>query len=150
MRYVNGFSAARHLTNAGRALILTTLMPLPGDEYITGGAIGGDALLGRTLWALYPAALHTVIVPANRQQVDPWWTTVASSVNVLYMPPGSTYEDRNQRIVDMSNRIYGYPRFPENDPRSRRSGTWQTIRMARRAGKPYGVHILERETHGPS
>ncbi len=142
--HVAGFSASRILDESGRATILRSVGTLAGDEYVTGGAIGGDALLGQLLWAMYPKAVHTVIVPANRRAVDPWWERISERINLIFMPDGSTYEDRNAEIVQRATCLYAYPRFAEHDPRSRRSGTWQTVRLARRAGKSCTVHILER------
>lgn len=59
-------------------------------------------------------------------------------VTVITVPMGRTSHDRkprNQRVVDESTVVYGLPAYPEEDPRSERSGTWQTIRIARRARK---------------
>jgi hypothetical protein len=38
--------------------------------------------------------------------------------------------------------MFGFPAYPENDTRSRRSGTWQAVRMARRAGKLSPWHCV--------
>src|SRR5262249_19060923 len=77
---------------------------------------------------------HIVVVPADRSRVDPWWEG-CPEVTVIEMPEGTTYRDRNAALVARSAAVFGLPAYPEDDPRSRRSGTWQTIRMARRAGK---------------
>jgi len=45
------------------------------------------------------------------------------------------YGERNQDIVDASDVLLIAPLFPENDPKSKRSGTWMTARMADAAGK---------------
>jgi hypothetical protein len=132
------FTAARDLDDGGRAVILNVLAGVPfADRYVTGGAIGGDAFTGRWLALNRPDAWHTVIVPADKSRVDPWWLTVPSSVllEVVPMPPGSTYADRNAEIVKQGTMLFGFPAYPEDDPRSVRSGSWQTIRMARRAAK---------------
>ena len=43
------------------------------------------------------------------------------------------YKDRNQDIVNMgTGALLAAPAYPEDDRRSKRSGTWQTIRMARK------------------
>lgn len=51
------------------------------------------------------------------------------------MPPGTTYADRNARLVDEAHAVFAFPAYPEDDPRSLRSGSWQAARLARRAGK---------------
>ncbi len=46
------------------------------------------------------------------------------------------FRARNSDIVQASGILLACPRYPEQDARSARSGTWQTIRFARRAHKP--------------
>ena len=105
------------------------------DEYITGGCVGGDAYIGRTLYALYPNAHHTVIVPNNWKLVDPWWLTVdGKPVGIFQMPDRSSYRERNQQLVLRATLVYGFPAYPEAHGKSKRSGTWQTIRASRTAG----------------
>lgn len=48
---------------------------------------------------------------------------------VTWMPPAD-YDVRNRRIVAESAELMAAPLYPEDHPLSRRSGTWQTIRMA--------------------
>ena len=56
-------------------------------------------------------------------------------VTVIKMQPGTDYQARNARLVAEATAVFGLPAYPEEDPRSERSGTWQTIRIARRADK---------------
>jgi hypothetical protein len=44
------------------------------------------------------------------------------------------YAERNQDIVDAADVLLAAPRWPENDPKSKRSGTWQTIHKAAAKG----------------
>lgn len=46
-----------------------------------------------------------------------------------------TYKQRNQAIVDACDWLVALPKHPEWDERSSASGTWQTIRMARKQGR---------------
>jgi hypothetical protein len=64
------------------------------------------------------------------------------------MPAGTTYADRNAVLVKRGTFVCGLPAYPEDDPRSRRSGTWQTIRMARRAGKLSRWDCVKPPFHG--
>lgn len=50
-----------------------------------------------------------------------------------------SYPARNAAIVDESAVLVAGPQFPEHDPRSQRSGTWQTVRMARTKGIPIRI-----------
>jgi len=132
-----GFTASRDLDSKGEQVILDVLAGVPdADRYVTGGCIGGDAFIGRWLYRNRPDAEHVVVVPADRSRVDPWWAyEPPGSVTLILMPPGTTYEDRNERIVAESTYLYGFPSYVEGDRRSRRSGSWQTLRMSLRAGK---------------
>jgi hypothetical protein len=124
--------------------VLATQVP-DADRYVTGACRGGDAWTGAWLAYHRETAEHVIIVPANRSQVDPWWTAVPSGlrrVSIVEMPPGTSYKDRNQRLVDLADWVFGFPAFPEEDPRSARSGTWQAIRMARDAGKLSQWHCV--------
>lgn len=113
------------------------LLPLTGARYVTGACEGGDAWIGAFLYFNRPEAEHEVIVPWDHRQIDPWWTRAGRLplITVTQMPAGTTYKDRNQALANRADEVIGFPLFPERDPRSRRSGTWQTIRMARRARK---------------
>lgn len=47
------------------------------------------------------------------------------------------YRERNEDIVFESTHIIGGPQFPKDDERSKRSGSWMTLRMAYDACKPW-------------
>ncbi len=149
LRY--GFSGSRTITEAQERIIADVLESLlPGCEYTTGGCIGVDSFIGRAMWLKYPDATHRIVVPFDRSRVEPWWmhrairdAGPASGVLLEEMPPGTTYRDRNQRIVDHADVLVAFPAHAEDDPKSKRSGTWQTIRMARRAGLEVKVTVLD-------
>jgi hypothetical protein len=131
------FTAARDMNEVDRHYVVVPVLETlpPVSRYVTGGARGGDALIGQWLYAMYPQAEHVLVLPANRSQVDPWWERIGATVTLIEMPPGTDYADRNARGVDEGDATVGFPAYPEQDRRSERSGTWQTIRMAVRAGK---------------
>ena len=132
------FTASRDMDQAAQAgvviSVLTVHVPLVG-RYVTGGCIGGDAFIGRWLYANRPNAGHMVIVPADGSRVDPWWTEARGpAVTLIEMSSGTTYADRNAQLVAEANAVFAFPAYPEDDPRSLRSGTWQASRMARKVG----------------
>lgn len=51
----------------------------------------------------------------------------------------NSYPARNAAIVDESAALIAGPLYLEQDPRSRRSGTWMTVRMARTKGIPIRI-----------
>ena len=105
---------------------------------VTGGCIGVDALVARMAHG-GRRRVHTV-VPADRSRVDPYWRKHCDTFEEL--DPGTTYSDRNERIVELSDRLVAFPEYPEHHNLSRRSGTWMTVRIAGRAGKPVEVVTL--------
>lgn len=131
------FTAARDLDERGEEVIINVLSQLHAGRYVTGACIGGDAFIGRWLAANRPGAEHVVIVPWDKSRVSPWYLTVdpAVALTVIPMPAGTTYAGRNAELVKQGTAVCAFPAYPEDDSRSRRSGTWQTARMARSAGK---------------
>lgn len=135
-----GFTGTRMISEADRAVILSELGKLPaGASYTTGGCVGVDSLVGYTVASWYPHAKHVVMLPNNRKLVDEWWTEVGTDVRLE--TPGD-YRARNKAIVENSDLLVVFAEYPEGDPRSRRSGTWMTARMARRAGVRSKVIVL--------
>ena len=58
------------------------------------------------------------------------------SVEVRFSKP---YRERDQDIVNESTVLIGGPLYPKADERSKRSGTWMTLRMAYDARKPWSA-----------
>lgn len=114
---------------------------LPADAtVVTGACRGVDALVARLahardLW------VHAIVPGERGPWLDPDWRRYATTSDE--MPPGSTFRQRDERVVMFAARYYGrlvaVPRWPEDDPRSQRSGTWMTVRIARRRCVP--IHL---------
>jgi hypothetical protein len=147
-----GFTGTRHCSAEQGVSLLEGWRQAVGSErldshhleFITGGCVGWDSIVG--VWALlnFPLASHTVILPTNERLVDRWWESdrVRGNVN-LAMREGRlhvdwpvsftrTYRDRNQLIVNLSDMLLYCAEYPEKSPESTRSGTWQTVRLARK------------------
>lgn len=108
-------------------LYLMTLDP-EVDELVIGCCIGVDTIVGEEGHKL-GFQVHGV-VPANRSQVPPYWIDFCTSWE--FMPKDTDYMDRNQRIVDISTDLTA---FPLDAVEHQRSGTWATVRRARKASK---------------
>lgn len=110
--------------------------------FITGGCVGFDDFVGRTLVEIFPTHEHIVYVPADRTRVAAWWRdpTLAPFVEVREMAPGTTFEDRNTAMVNHAAALVAKPKYGPKDARGRRSGTWMTVGIARKQMKPVIFH----------
>jgi hypothetical protein len=114
--------------------------PVTGElisEIVTGGCIHVDAAVGRTLATKMPTVKHTVVVPSDRSKVDPWWIDFPE-VEVVEMPPGTDYMDRDDELIRRSDELMAFP----NRTRTLRSGTWATVRRAEGKGIPWRAVLL--------
>src|SRR5262245_45117958 len=120
-----GFTGSREITPSMAAYIDGVIAILPvASIVVTGGCIGVDAYVATRAHA---RGLHVhTILPADRSRVDPDWRSHCTTVEA--MPQGTSYRSRNVRLVMNADRLYAIPRWPEMHSRSRRSGTWQTVR----------------------
>jgi hypothetical protein len=135
-----GWTGTRHGSPEVERAIHRAFDRIDADaQIVTGACVGVDALVARYATSL-GMAVHAV-VPSDRSRVDPEWLRYCTTYEE--MAPGTTYRDRNERIVALTTSdLFAVPEHPEGDPRSRRSGTWQTVRMARRARKRVHVHVM--------
>jgi hypothetical protein len=123
------------LWNEAKGFIRERMEFIHPTGVVTGGCIGWDHMMGEYCALRWPDLEHRVVVPADRSRVEAWWLKPGMDhVIVEEMPPGTTYRDRNARLVLLADVFAAGPDYPEGHPASRRSGTWQTIRMALETG----------------
>jgi len=91
-----------------------------------GDCIGADAEAHNLLLSKMAIYIHPPIIPDRRA-----YCTGATQVY-----PPRAYLDRNHDIVDACNILIAAPSGPE----TLRSGTWATVRYAKKIGK--AVHII--------
>lgn len=94
-----------------------------------GACQGADAMVHYTSLIEFHKAI-AVHPPSNQKFMS---MNLIRSVDVMWFDP-KPYAERNQDIVDSADQLVAFPQFPEWDDASRRSGTWQTVRMARNKG----------------
>lgn len=145
-----GFSGSRTLTPWQQLAIRAELIALADrpnpPSIVTGGCVGVDAYVAHVA---HNQGLHVhTIVPANRRLVDPSWREHCSSYEE--MPLGTTYRDRNVRLVLRSSRLVALPSFDASSVHSHHSGTWMTIRLARQHLLPVTLLLATNEQRSPA
>lgn len=127
--------------------------------FITGGQVGVDYVALRWLLHHYPGAHHSVWAPAKphadvRALLKELWPHLrqhGGSYQLHNCLPGTTYPYRDQCMLQeaydywhlgSAAHVLAWPLHPEDDGRSRYSGTWKTVRLARAAKLPVQVHRL--------
>lgn len=141
-----GISGSRATRGGERELVEAAFSVFtPSDTIITGAAVGIDAIAARV--ACDRGLYVVTIVPDQRHQVDEDWSDWCHEW--IEMPVGSTFRDRNARIVKECDLLVAFPNYGEFHPASTRSGTWQTIRLCRHAGKETKVIVVREEFYTP-
>lgn len=124
--------------------------------FVTGAQHGVDSYVADFLERACPSARHHIVVPNaphNTELVGRFEFLASRQANIVveYMPAPDiwpnhklrnavAYRERDQRMVDLAaaagshGRVVGFPLMEEH--RQRRSGTWLTIRLARKARVP--------------
>jgi hypothetical protein len=110
----------------------------PDAKHIVGGCIGGDAVLARLRYGL--GRMVHVVLPADRSKVDPEWQLYCTSYEE--MPEGTTYRQRDERMVELGTRLIGIANRPEKHGASIYSGAWMTIRIGIAQGRPTEAYVL--------
>jgi len=129
-----GFTATRRLVPGHHARMLEVLARGQGKEFTTGGAPGGDQLIAETLYRLRPDAHHRIVLPRLQENTR--------SHHAYAEGRARTHElVRTDVVLDHSDRLIAFPLHEEHH--DERSGTWATVRQARKRGIPVEVHILE-------
>jgi hypothetical protein len=113
----------------------------PAAEYRTGAAYGIDTI---AFWAAISydnSAVHRICYPAGE-----WYNRELLARIRAKDGPGAVLESvsggymkRNDRLVDGASMLLAFPETPEEQ---RRSGTWATIRRARKAGVEVRLYPL--------
>lgn len=105
----------------------------PENTLIHGACVGMDAIAA--VAASYAHVSIYAVVPAFRYKTSD--AAIHLSTTVEYMPEGTTYMQRNDRIIALSDILLA---FPKTEIEELRSGTWATIRRARKKGIPVFIY----------
>ena len=133
------FSGPTEVNALEEAYIAKVVHDLEADEFNSGGAFGVDSKAALYAWAFHREAKHRLIVPKgcwhNEKLVE--ILSKHPSITVEYVEGG--YMRRNDRLVEACTRLVALPRTSREELRS---GTWATIRRARKAGVPVDIYPL--------
>jgi hypothetical protein len=121
-----GFTGTRKgLSKAQRSALPYALCAIRADQVIHGGAMGADTEFGT-----WTGSVEVVIYPASAERYEYWrcvqspWLTINPPIKPLV------------RNVIIANRCDHLLACPAEMVEQQRSGTWATVRYARKAGKP--------------
>jgi hypothetical protein len=105
-------------------------------EFTSGGAWGIDTFGSLEALSLFPDAVHRLVLPAAAYNLELLKPGLAERFVVVRAPRGKTtaasYMLRNDLTVTHLDVLLA---FPETRTEVQRSGTWSTVRRARRAFK---------------
>lgn len=123
-----GFTGTRQgMTNLQKAVVIDLLFKTQTEVAHHGGCIGADIDFDEICWTFRPRSIITVIHPSNLRNQQGRWR-IAS-----YAYPEKPPLDRNKDIVNESDFLIATPKEYKE---ILRSGTWATIRYARKQKKP--------------
>jgi len=115
------------------------------NHFVTGAAFGVDTLCLYLCYAWRREATHTVVVPDGKHNEEIVQFALAMDLEVIVMPEGTDYMDRNTKMIQLSDILVAFPPTSEETGRgSSGAGTWSTIRRARKKGIPIYIYPLDR------
>lgn len=127
MLHRHGFTGTQSPGPMAKQRVQDHLIALPKNlVLVVGCCIGMDTLIAHCARDM-GFTVHGV-VPANRYKVDPWYKVYCNTYEE--MPEGTSYMQRNDRLVELAT--VGFTGFPKTAVEELHSGTWATIRRARR------------------
>lgn len=100
---------------------------LQPERIVTGACVGVDSFVHHFVGRYYPSILRTVVFPGDTKAVDP--TVERDADEVIWMPVGSSYRLRNEKLVSLSEVFAAF--WSGNE----RSGTFMTMNIAQRKGE---------------
>lgn len=102
---------------------------------ITGGARGVDTVAALAARDFHPGVEQRIIYPDGR-----WNEDLREQVPGATFYPGGSYMERNDALVEHADLLIAFPR---TEHEVLRSGTWATVRRARKRGVEVRLHPLD-------
>lgn len=119
----------------------------PPSRFVSGAAAGVDTYFALLARLLYPDVPVTLLIPGSERHNDQLVATFRVNAipgDVIIIGPqlkttGETMMARNDLIISNCDVLLAFPRTLHETVRS---GTWATIRRARKADRPYRLTSL--------
>lgn len=137
------FTGTRDVTRYEEAYIGDVVVALKADRFVSGAAQGVDTSAILQAWGYHAGergAEARLVVPEgcayNVRLVNYFRGRQDVAIEFVY----GGYMKRNDRLVELADTLVAFPRTRQE---VLRSGTWATIRRARKAGIPVELYPLE-------
>lgn len=130
---------AAPLTAKEELIINAALGALPLSTLVVGGQRGVDTVAAR-IGKLQGHRIH-LVVPTAYYDHESHRYADEIEVAPAGVNPAHSYKLRDQRMVELATK--GILAFPKTAVEEIRSGTWLTVRLARKAGKTVTIHPLD-------
>jgi predicted Rossmann fold nucleotide-binding protein DprA/Smf involved in DNA uptake len=133
------FTGPENITIPEREYIrgIVTTLPLTYELFVSGAAVGVDTICALQAIDTFQNARHLLVVPNYRHNhllvQAVLRMTPPPVVDVEYMPGMTDAMDRNDRMIFLGEALYAFPASAQEE---QRSGTWATIRRARKKQIP--------------
>ena len=125
-----GFTGTREgMSQWQKELLVLALFELKPTEFHHGDCAGADSEAHDIVREFFPE-VRIVVHPPKSDYLRAYKTGD-------HTMPQDDYIPRDERIVDMTDYLIGAPRV--TDYEEKRSGSWYTVRYARRRHKPHRV-----------
>ena len=114
--------------------MLETAIPQGFVDFYAGGALGWDTYCAQTVLDLreeYPCIALHLVLPCSRAEQTARWTEAQKAAYDCIYREADCMRLRNKRLVELADCCVCFCGEPEG-----RSGTAQTVRMARQKGIP--------------
>lgn len=131
-----GFTGTRKgMTNRQKKTLYLIMIDIEPIEFTHGGCYGADSEAHEIIHEIItPEEERIHIYPGNQNQYTIWKKYKRTDfLDYITLHEIMPYLKRNKKIVDSSNILAAAPSSLKEETRS---GTWTTIRYARKQGKP--------------
>lgn len=150
------FTGVQHIVGPQFRYINDVLDALRGNVFITGGAYGIDTYVATRLLDMFPKARHICVVPYEYKANEVHHLTMEKRGELWDMAKPTRKSDvpellRNDYMLELAQELNAdtakLVAFPGGPNEVLRSGTWSTIRYARKREMKIEIHPLsEAET----